>query len=202
MNTLDEIAFARAYLAGAERWHSERWYTPNWARELIATWLEAGAPPVQRFSASRGEFVALYQEYATPAQAAPVVTVPPEWSPIATYNGGSLRLTPQGRRLLTNTLAEVAAFMTRQGRDLLVSDFPEPLRDRGLRRDTNNARVDLGVMIESIESWNQLSSGEWALVNFVEKASILTHPDPVSNTLRQIAAAIRAVLPRMQGQSV
>ena len=56
------------------------------------------------------------------------------------------------------------------GRDQLLSNLPPNLRGI-VRRDPGNQRVDLGLIIESVESFGQLSSGDYALIVLVDTAA-------------------------------
>lgn len=103
-----------------------------------------------------------------PTAAAPLLP-PTEWPTLATADGG-LRLTAQGRRLLTNTLANAVWSVSSNGRDQLLSNLPPNLRGI-VRRDPGNQRVDLGLIIESVESFGQLSSGDYALIVLVDTAA-------------------------------
>jgi hypothetical protein len=121
----------------------------------------------------------------------PNVTTPPQPAPtgfpaiepprVAEFQGGNLRLTAPGRRLLTNTLASVNWTTTADGRGRLLANLPPNLQGI-VRRDTSSARVDLGLMIESVESFGQLSSGKYALILLVETAADQSGFDPQNTT--------------------
>jgi hypothetical protein len=107
-----------------------------------------------------------------PTPAIPAVEPPP----VAVFSNGRLSLTPQGRRLLAQTIANAGWAATAEGRDQLVSNLPPGLRG-GVSR-SNIAQLHINSIISTAESWGRMTGGQYegkyALIVLAETAALLS----------------------------
>ncbi len=95
---------------------------------------------------------------------------------MAVVSNGRLTLTPQGRRLLAQNIANAGWAGTAEGRDQLVANLPPGLRG-GVSR-SNVAQLHINSIISTAESWGRMTGGQYegkyALIVLAETAALLS----------------------------
>ncbi len=113
------------------------------------------------------------QPTSTPATPAIPTIEPPQ---MAVVSNGRLTLTPQGRRLLAQNIANAGWAGTAEGRDQLVANLPPGLRG-GVSR-SNVAQLHINSIISTAESWGRMTGGQYegkyALIVLSETAALLS----------------------------
>jgi hypothetical protein len=95
---------------------------------------------------------------------------------MATFSNGRLSLTPQGRRLFTQTIANMDWAATASGRDGLLQNLPQGLKGGVSRTDV--AQLHIGSIINTSESWGKMTggpfAGKYALIVLADQAADLS----------------------------
>lgn len=80
--------------------------------------------------------------------------------PVAVFSNGRLSLTPQGRRLFTQAIANATWAGTAADRDRLLQNLPQGLRGGVSRSDV--AQLHVSSIISTSESWGKMTGGQFA----------------------------------------
>jgi Effector-associated domain 1 len=117
------------------------------------------------------------------------VALPQKYRPRSGSNSSDVTITFNWRNVLIETLIKPSVMGMFSARTSLLHGIPA----HSLNRSQDNARLDLTQIIDQLESFGQLTSGQWPLLQLIENA--LPYVDGFEepkNNLLKVQSALKA----------